>query len=38
MTPEQLAHMDAAMPPPAVEFWQTAGQGMFDDFVGRLRA
>jgi hemerythrin-like domain-containing protein len=38
MTPEQLAGMDAAMPPPAVEFWQTAGQGMFDDFVGRLRA
>ena len=37
MTPEQLAHMDASMPPPAVEFWQTAGQGMFDDFVGRLR-
>ena len=38
MTAEQLAAMDAAMPPPAVEFWQTAGQGMFDDFMGRLRA
>jgi hypothetical protein len=38
MTPEQLAAMDGAMPPPAVEFWQTAGQGMYDDFIGRLRS
>jgi hypothetical protein len=37
MTAEQLAAMDAAMPPPAVEFWQRAGQAMFDDFMARLR-
>jgi iron-sulfur cluster repair protein YtfE (RIC family) len=37
MTPDQLAAMDAAMPPPAVEFWRDAGQGMFDDFMARLR-
>ncbi len=38
MTAQQLEKMDAAMPPPAVEFWTTAGEPMFTDFVGRLRS
>ena len=35
---EQLAHMDASLPPPAKEFWDTTGQPLFTDYVTALRA
>jgi hypothetical protein len=37
MSPEALDLMDAHMPPPAVEFWATAGQSMFDGFIAQIR-
>ena len=37
MSPEALIHMDAHMPPPAVEFWATAGHSMFDGFIAQIR-
>jgi hypothetical protein len=37
MTPAQLASMDAHMPPPVVEFWTGAGEGMFTQYIAELR-
>jgi Hemerythrin HHE cation binding domain len=37
MTDDQRAEMDAHMPPPIAEFWATAGEPMFVDYVGKLR-
>lgn len=37
MTPEQIANMDAHMPPPVADFWAGSGQQLFTDFVGVLR-
>jgi iron-sulfur cluster repair protein YtfE (RIC family) len=37
MRPEQIAVMEAHMPPPALEFWTSTGRALFTDFVGRLR-
>lgn len=37
MTVEQLAEMDAHMPPPVSEMWNTAGRPAFEEFVGALR-
>lgn len=37
MTPEQLAEMDAHMPPPVSEMWSTVGRPAFEEFVGALR-
>lgn len=37
MTPKQIAEMDAHMPPPVADFWVSAGQQMFTDYVGQLR-
>jgi len=36
-TPDQVAGMEAHMPPPVVEFWRNEGRDLFVDFVGRLR-
>lgn len=38
MRPEQIAVMEAHMPPPVLEFWTGTGRAMFTDFVGRLRS
>lgn len=38
MRPEQIAMMEAHMPPPALEMWQNVGQHAFAEFVGALRA
>lgn len=37
MRPEQIAVMEAHMPPPVLEFWTGTGRPMFVDFVARLR-
>jgi len=37
MTPEMLAHMDAAMPPPVHDFWVNQGEPMFREFIAALR-
>lgn len=37
LTPDQVAEMEAHMPPPVVEFWTGAGRAMFVEFIGRLR-
>lgn len=37
MTPEQLAEMDAHMPPPVSDMWNTVGRPAFEEFVGALR-
>ena len=37
MRPEQIAVMEAHMPPPVLEFWTGTGRAMFTDFVSRLR-
>lgn len=37
MSPEAVVRMDGNMPPPAVEFWATAGQSMFDAFITQIR-
>jgi hypothetical protein len=29
--------MDAHMPPPVVEFWTGAGEGMFTQYIAELR-
>ena len=34
---EQLAHMDASMPPPVAEFWRNVGEPQFDAFIKELR-
>jgi iron-sulfur cluster repair protein YtfE (RIC family) len=36
-TVEQNAEMDAGMPPPVLEFWQTVGQPQYEAFVTELR-
>ena len=38
MTADQVADMEAHMPPPMAEFWATAGRPMFVQYVGELRA
>jgi Hemerythrin HHE cation binding domain len=38
MTDDELAAMDAAMPPPVVEAWYAAGEGAFTTFVSELRS
>jgi len=37
MRPEQIAHMEAHMPPPVLEFWNTAGRQEFESFIAELR-
>jgi iron-sulfur cluster repair protein YtfE (RIC family) len=37
MRPEQIAHMEAHMPPPVLEFWNTMGREQFETFVAELR-
>lgn len=37
MTPEQVAQMEAHMPPPLLEFWTSAGRSMFGAFAADLR-
>lgn len=37
MTVEQRAIMEAHMPPPLLEFWNTAGRAQFDAYVADLR-
>lgn len=37
MTADQVAEMEAHMPPPMAEFWATAGRPMFVQYVGELR-
>jgi len=37
MTPAQVANMEANMPPPVFEFWQSTGQGLFTDYIATLR-
>jgi iron-sulfur cluster repair protein YtfE (RIC family) len=38
MRPEQIAMMEANMPPPALDFWNNVGRAQFDAFVADLRA
>lgn len=35
---EQLAGMDAGMPPPVAEFWRNVGEPQFEAFIKELRA
>lgn len=37
MTLDQIAEMDAHMPPPVAEFWASAGRPMFAQYVDELR-
>jgi uncharacterized protein (DUF2267 family) len=37
MTIEQLANMDARMPPPVRQYWVEQGEPMFRQFVTELR-
>lgn len=37
MRPEQIAEMDAHMPPPVLEFWNTVGRQQFESFIAELR-
>ena len=37
MSPEQLAMMEANMPPPALEMWRTMGEAAFTEMVGTIR-
>lgn len=37
MSPEQIALMEAHMPPPLLEFWQNTGRGLYGDYVSALR-
>lgn len=37
MTSEQKATMEANMPPPLLEFFNTTGRGLFSDYMGALR-
>jgi hypothetical protein len=37
MLPEEIAGMEANMPPPVRDFWVGSGRGMFEDFVAELR-
>ena len=38
MTPDQIADMEAHMPPPVAEFWASAGRPMFAHYVDELRS
>ena len=38
MRPDQIALMEAHMPPPVLEFWNTVGRAQFDAFVAELRS
>jgi iron-sulfur cluster repair protein YtfE (RIC family) len=38
MRPDQIAVMEAHMPPPVLEFWNNAGRAQFEAFVAELRA
>jgi hypothetical protein len=38
MRPDQIAMMEAHMPPPALEMWQNVGQHAFPEFTGALRS
>ena len=37
MSPEQIAHAEAHMPPPVLGMWREVGQDRFAEFVGALR-
>ncbi len=37
MSPEQIATMEAHMPPPLAEFWTATGRGLFQGYVAELR-
>lgn len=37
MPPEAIAHMEAQMPPPVLEFWRSSGRAQFEEFVTALR-
>lgn len=37
MTAQQIANMDAHMPPPVKEMWEGMGQRSFTEFAGQLR-
>jgi iron-sulfur cluster repair protein YtfE (RIC family) len=37
MRPDQIAVMEANMPPPVLEFWTNVGRAQFDAFVAELR-
>ncbi|HTW19252.1 MAG TPA: hemerythrin domain-containing protein [Mycobacteriales bacterium] len=37
MTPEQIAHMQAVMPPPVADWWANEGRPQFETFVTGLR-